>query len=538
MRKITLVLGLLLSACMSQAQVTLAIATSDNCMAPTPNSGTYTQSGTLNGKPMYVKGANLRIVWDGTQWVIQGDDPAIGGVTWVTGWVNPKNTATPPTDCWTSPAGCFQATLSGPSAFSIVNSAASPTLTIASSNATTVTYTVTFSGTINGLTASNFALTTSGAVTGASITSVTQTATPSVYTVVVNFGTGNGTVRLDLANDTGASATVGCTPAFPVTGQVFSTYVAPVTLTAGDIAFTGYNSSSSATVPDDFTFIVLKNGGLPVGTKLFFTDNGFNNLTAALTTTEGTIFYDVTTAIPQFTQVKITFPLSGSVYTASTGTATLIGTAAMSLSTAGDQVIAYQGKMNTPTFISAIHMNAEVTGATNLGSLTNWDDFINGTSAARSYIPTGLTNGTNAVMVVNGTAAPYTEFDNAIYNCTGSSAATVAAMRTSINDRANWNKQDTTVFTTPPVCTFLGTTNVALENKISIFPNPTNAILNINLVDVQNAKIVLFDLHGRKLISQSMSNSLKLDISHLSKGMYILQVETEAGQLTKQIVKE
>ena len=521
------------------AQVTLAIATADNCMAPTPNAGTYTQSGTLNGKPMYVKGANLRIVWTGSQWEIQGDDPAIGGVTWFAGWVNIKNTATPPTDCWTSPGGCFQATLSGPSTYPVVNSAANPTIAVTSSNATTVTYTVTFSGTINSLTTSNFALVTTGAVVGASITSVTQTATPSIYTVVANYGTGNGTVQLNIANDTGASAAIGCATTFPITGQVFSTYNAPVTIAAGDIAFTGYNSSGVSPVPDDFSFVVLKTGGLALGTKLFFTDNGFNNLTSALTTNEGTIYFDATTAIPQFTQVKISAPTSGTTYTTSTGTATLIGATNIALSTSGDQVIAYQGKMTSPTFMAAINMNAEPTGLAMPGSLTTWDDFTNGVSTSRSYIPTGLTNGTNALMVVNGAAVPYTEFDNGIYNCTGASGASVAAIRTAVNDRNNWTKQDTTVFTTPPTCTFLGTTNFELESKINIYPNPANSFLSIKLIDFSDANVNFYDVNGRKIKTLTLNSSeSKIDISVFEKGIYFIQLTTERGILTKSFIKE
>lgn len=124
----------------------------DNCMSPTPNSGTYTQSGTLNGKPMYLKGANLRIIWTGTQWQIQGDDPNIGGVTWITAWFNTNDSPTPPSDCWQASFGCFLPTLSVPSV--------TPTVTVTSINtsstnfttASSLTYQAIFSGTINNLT--------------------------------------------------------------------------------------------------------------------------------------------------------------------------------------------------------------------------------------------------------------------------------------------------------------------------------------------------------------------------------------------------
>ncbi len=63
-------------------------------------------------------------------------------------------------------------------------------------NAATIHYTVTFSESVTGVAAGDFSLTTSG-VAGTSITNVTGSGT--TYTVTVNSGTGDGTVRLDVA---------------------------------------------------------------------------------------------------------------------------------------------------------------------------------------------------------------------------------------------------------------------------------------------------------------------------------------------------
>src|ERR1700743_1642186 len=63
---------------------------------------------------------------------------------------------------------------------SIQKSTSSPT------NAASVQFTVTFSGTVTGVNTGNFSLTTSG-VTGASVTSVGGSG--STYTVTVNTGT-------------------------------------------------------------------------------------------------------------------------------------------------------------------------------------------------------------------------------------------------------------------------------------------------------------------------------------------------------------
>ncbi|TGE12811.1 Ig-like domain-containing protein [Hymenobacter elongatus] len=86
---------------------------------------------------------------------------------------------------------------------SIVRNDASPT------NAATVSYTVTFSASVSGLSASNFTLSTSTAM-GASVTSVSGAGT--TYTVVVSTGFSDGTLGLNLNNSTGVSPTVSNVP--------------------------------------------------------------------------------------------------------------------------------------------------------------------------------------------------------------------------------------------------------------------------------------------------------------------------------------
>ena len=66
------------------------------------------------------------------------------------------------------------------------------------SNAQTVRYTVTFTEPVTGVTTDDFSLVTSG-VTGATVTDVSGV--DAVYTVTVDTGSGDGTVRLDVQDD-------------------------------------------------------------------------------------------------------------------------------------------------------------------------------------------------------------------------------------------------------------------------------------------------------------------------------------------------
>ncbi len=98
-------------------------------------------------------------------------------------------------------------TISQPAAatvFSVTRQLLSPTAL------PSVVYRVVFSTSVSGVSAGNFTLTTTGGISGASVASVSGSV--NAYTVVVNTGTGNGTLRLDVTNSTGISPTITNVP--------------------------------------------------------------------------------------------------------------------------------------------------------------------------------------------------------------------------------------------------------------------------------------------------------------------------------------
>ena len=66
-------------------------------------------------------------------------------------------------------------------------------------NAASVNFTVTFSESVTGVDTTDFTLTTTGGIVGASVTGVSGSGT--TRTVTVNTGTGNGTIRLDVTDN-------------------------------------------------------------------------------------------------------------------------------------------------------------------------------------------------------------------------------------------------------------------------------------------------------------------------------------------------
>jgi hypothetical protein len=79
-----------------------------------------------------------------------------------------------------------------PTVLSITRAGSSPT------SADSVDFTVTFSEDVTGVNTDDFALTTTG-VSGAAVSEISGSG--SIYTVTVNTGSGNGTIRLDVVDD-------------------------------------------------------------------------------------------------------------------------------------------------------------------------------------------------------------------------------------------------------------------------------------------------------------------------------------------------
>jgi polyhydroxybutyrate depolymerase len=75
-----------------------------------------------------------------------------------------------------------------------------------------------------------------------------------------------------------------------------------------------------------------------------------------------------------------------------------------------------------------------------------------------------------------------------------------------------------------------------LENSISIFPNPTSTIINVeanNLLEIK--EIIIYNTLGVNLNLKTTNGFI--DINHLNTGVYFLSIETSNGTVTKKVVK-
>jgi len=77
-------------------------------------------------------------------------------------------------------------------------------------------------------------------------------------------------------------------------------------------------------------------------------------------------------------------------------------------------------------------------------------------------------------------------------------------------------------------CDTLGVDDELLASDFIISPNPTHNILNISTdLQLENAFYSIYDLSGRRIMTNALNNSKTIDVSQLSTGNYILSIMSD-----------
>ena len=129
---------------------------------------------------------------------------------------------------------------------------------------------------------------------------------------------------------------------------------------------------------------------------------------------------------------------------------------------------------------------------------------------------------------------------NPVYNSSSADIATVLATNTQNAIDKNWKVQysmdnaDLPATTGTYVCG-TGIDDVAAAEQLSIMPNPAGNTLNIECTEpVQEVR--LHNIQGTEVLRTTQSKGI--DVSHLSKGVYIVSVRTARGTATQKLIKE
>ncbi len=81
--------------------------------------------------------------------------------------------------------------------------------------------------------------------------------------------------------------------------------------------------------------------------------------------------------------------------------------------------------------------------------------------------------------------------------------------------------------------------DVSLDDVV-IYPNPANEKVNISFKDGELKNITIFDISGNTVLTHNVGNQkeIELDISLLSPGVYVFQITTAEGRISRKVVVE
>ena len=81
---------------------------------------------------------------------------------------------------------------------------------------------------------------------------------------------------------------------------------------------------------------------------------------------------------------------------------------------------------------------------------------------------------------------------------------------------------------------FIGVDEQLVEQDVRIYPNPASSSIHIDGVS-NGTSIAVYDIMGRQVMQEAFRN--ELSVSHLSNGLYLLNITTAEGNvITKKIM--
>lgn len=74
-----------------------------------------------------------------------------------------------------------------------------------------------------------------------------------------------------------------------------------------------------------------------------------------------------------------------------------------------------------------------------------------------------------------------------------------------------------------------------LSNNVSIYPNPSNGIINIEVTDNRYCELIIRDAFGKVVLEKSVLSNNSIDLGNFSKGLYMIEIITNNHSITKKI---
>lgn len=102
---------------------------------------------------------------------------------------------------------------------------------------------------------------------------------------------------------------------------------------------------------------------------------------------------------------------------------------------------------------------------------------------------------------------------------------------------SNWKSGS--VVSTGNTCTVLENESFNVSTNFKIYPNPTKNIVNIDVLNLDNISVEVYDINGRQLFSQKLNNTTNtVNIENLAAGVYMFKVISNQGTATNKVIKQ
>lgn len=168
---------------------------------------------------------------------------------------------------------------------------------------------------------------------------------------------------------------------------------------------------------------------------------------------------------------------------------------------------------------------------------------LTNTISITSSTPNALCVGQSAVLTasVNGTAANLTWSNSSVVGTTTTITPTVTTTYTIAGQDQGGFGCSYSASYTQSVSTCTGIEEAISAKALSVYPNPVQGILHIQLSDgSQQASIIyITNALGEIVLAESAtSDNITLDTEHLTNGIYFIKVENEKGFATEKFIKQ
>lgn len=100
-----------------------------------------------------------------------------------------------------------------------------------------------------------------------------------------------------------------------------------------------------------------------------------------------------------------------------------------------------------------------------------------------------------------------------------------------LSSNGNWSLHGRPEFTTT-----LSNDDVVLKN-FKMYPNPVEDVLHFSIKNSVIEQIKFIDMNGR-IVKEARGHLDNLDVSNFTSGIYLLQIKTDKGSISKKIIKK